>query len=682
MVNQFVDVLPDPGENLAATFRDAMQCLESGDHAEAQARLTGFCEKVVAVSASHRFGTIPAQPAASIVVVSYKDVPGVGPAMAEIAQQARETNSEVILVDNGNQALEAIGRHYLDGGIIVRPPFQTGCSLGRNLGAQFASAEFLVFIDDDGLIEPGFVSSLLGAAQETGAIGVRGRVLPLTEGTPKPTHYDLGDRRVPAMISAEGASLWRRRPFVEADGFHPLLYGHEGHDLCAKLFPFHGPFAFFYEPSAVLRHDYADDPKSRDLKQARYDRNIAFVKSRVPKAWTLHSRVMALGRDGRSSYLAALHRAMPSDPQAPPVSILTTARNGTDWLREYTASWKAQSQTNFQLVFVDDGSTDGTADLVESLWQGDDRLTLVRTPGLGRGAALNTALAHAKHEICLIADVDDLSTSDRIGRTTASFSENPAVDYLSFIAFNEEDLLRIGAPKSPFITDMNVRSLFGMPASFPTFAFRKGRFPRPFDETLRGGVDCRWLQNNLAEAGVAGLLVHLPLVYYRTHEGQITALHNDHQTEIRREIILWSFGRVLGPLSEADREAIDILVMGKPATSAEVARTTVWVAAFLARNQAVGVFDRAALGSALLERCGRLTGTAPSENGGEPVVLEVRSLRLAAEAHIAEGNYKLARRALREALKLMEAREIRWRLLTAHRYGWVRYLTRLRPFEK
>ena len=680
-VNQIVRADGATGEPLEAIFRRAQELMQSGAHAEADARLQGFSDMVAEASASWQFGTLPPSPAASIIVVSYKAASGVEAAIAAIGEQARAENCEVILVDNGNDELEPLGRRHLDGALMVRPPFQAGASLGRNLGAHVARAEHLIFVDDDGLIEAGFVAALLKCARETGAIGIRGRVEPRTEGTHKPPHYDLGDRRLPTFIGIEGATLWQRRAYREIGGYHPLLYGHEGHDLSARLFRFHGPFAFLYEPTAVLRHDYADDRAHKAAKEARHERNVTFVQSRVPDAWMVHSRIGALVRDGRGAYLMARHRAVPADPAAPPVSIITTARDAAAWVDEFSAAWKAQTQSNFQLVFVDDGSSDGTADRVETCWSGDARLTLVRAPAAGRGAALNTALAHAAHEICIVADVDDLSTTERIARTCAAFRDNPDVDYLSFLAFNEENLLRIGSPHSPFITDMDVRALFGMPASFPTFAFRRARFPLPFDETLPGGIDGRWLKRHLAERGVRGLLVHAPLVYYRRHDGQITRHHNGRQLEIRQEIIHWSFGRVLGDLSDHDRDVIEALMSGKALDAARNAQIAGWVAMFLARNDECGVFDRVALGAALLERVAALTKGGPMPATSGTADRQVRELRRAAERHMAAGEYKLARRALRDAIGILDAKSIWRRLLSAHRYPIVRYLARTTPFK-
>jgi glycosyltransferase involved in cell wall biosynthesis len=59
-----------------------------------------------------------------------------------------------------------------------------------------------------------------------------------------------------------------------------------------------------------------------------------------------------------------------------------------------------------QIVVVDDGSTDGTGDLVDRWRKGRDGLVLVRQENRGKGAAVRAAIPHADREIIVIQDAD------------------------------------------------------------------------------------------------------------------------------------------------------------------------------------------------------------------------------------------------------------------------------------
>ena len=106
----------------------------------------------------------------------------------------------------------------------------------------------------------------------------------------------------------------------------------------------------------------------------------------------------------------------------PAVSVLMTARNASPTIAAALRSVLA-ADGDLEVVVVDDGSTDGTADAVRQL--ADPRIRLhVATPQ-GLGLAWNQALSLANAEFVARCDADDLFTPDRLGWQRAWLAEHP-----------------------------------------------------------------------------------------------------------------------------------------------------------------------------------------------------------------------------------------------------------------
>lgn len=92
--------------------------------------------------------------------------------------------------------------------------------------------------------------------------------------------------------------------------------------------------------------------------------------------------------------------------ERPVVSVVVPAFNVADYMPQLLRSLLAQTLTQFEVVVVDDGSTDRTCEMVESF--ADDRIGLIMQPNRGVSAARNTGLAAARGEFVLFLDGDDL----------------------------------------------------------------------------------------------------------------------------------------------------------------------------------------------------------------------------------------------------------------------------------
>ena len=75
------------------------------------------------------------------------------------------------------------------------------------------------------------------------------------------------------------------------------------------------------------------------------------------------------------------------------VSVITPAFNAEKYIKETIASVLNQTHTNFELIIVDDGSTDKTSELVEIMIKNDTRIKLVKQKNLGVSMARNTGFS-------------------------------------------------------------------------------------------------------------------------------------------------------------------------------------------------------------------------------------------------------------------------------------------------
>ncbi|MBC7290472.1 MAG: glycosyltransferase family 2 protein, partial [Actinotalea sp.] len=98
----------------------------------------------------------------------------------------------------------------------------------------------------------------------------------------------------------------------------------------------------------------------------------------------------------------------------PPVSVLVPAYNEAVGIAGAVGSLAASDYPELEIVVVDDGSTDGTGDIVEAL--GLPGVRLVRQPNGGKARALRTATREASHDVLVMLDGDTVFEPDTIRR--------------------------------------------------------------------------------------------------------------------------------------------------------------------------------------------------------------------------------------------------------------------------
>ncbi|WP_245657275.1 bifunctional polysaccharide deacetylase/glycosyltransferase family 2 protein [Herbidospora mongoliensis] len=157
--------------------------------------------------------------------------------------------------------------------------------------------------------------------------------------------------------------------------------------------------------------------------------------------WALFTAgALTLGRFGFFMVLAGVHahrtRGGPRGrdrahvwPGPPPVTVIVPAYNEAAGIQATIRSLVATSYPGaLEVLVVDDGSTDGTADLAAALRLPGVRV--IRRPNGGKAAALNTGIAQAAHELLIMVDGDTVFEPATIGRLVRRLAD-PAIGAVS-----------------------------------------------------------------------------------------------------------------------------------------------------------------------------------------------------------------------------------------------------------
>jgi len=110
------------------------------------------------------------------------------------------------------------------------------------------------------------------------------------------------------------------------------------------------------------------------------------------------------------------------------VSVLLPVRDAAPWLASSLASLARQTLAEHEVIAVDDGSRDGSGEILERAASRDPRLVVRHTGRCGLPAALGLALSLARAPWVARHDADDLSHRERFARQFAFLDAHPAVD--------------------------------------------------------------------------------------------------------------------------------------------------------------------------------------------------------------------------------------------------------------
>jgi teichuronic acid biosynthesis glycosyltransferase TuaG len=212
---------------------------------------------------------------------------------------------------------------------------------------------------------------------------------------------------------------------------------------------------------------------------------------------------------------------------APPqISVICTARNAAPTIEGTIRSIVAQDFQNWEMIVVDDGSTDETVGIVNRLAETDPRIRLIGTPGVGRGRALNLALAEAKADLVANIDADDESHSYRLRYQLEVTGQHPefaiiCTDRTIVKGMERPVWPEMGAVRGVPVADVTRALAWGNPVCHSSVLMRKMAVIGlgGYEEARRFVFDYD-LWTRCAAAGLRIGRIQMPLVAKRIHDGQ------------------------------------------------------------------------------------------------------------------------------------------------------------------
>jgi len=222
-----------------------------------------------------------------------------------------------------------------------------------------------------------------------------------------------------------------------------------------------------------------------------------------------------------------------------PVSVVIPAFNAGRFIEASLRSLLTErAAVALDIVVVDDGSTDQTREIVQSIARDFAEVRLLQNPRKGIAAARNTGVAAVRDDCRFIAflDADDLSYPGRIARQRSLLLGDPSIDALYGLLEMFTQANEAGDAPAPGSDTKIIRGPYLQSAMYRPEVIKS---VGPFDESFRQGCDTDFVLrviekqfNLILDDGLAG--------YYRRHDANVTLNVQEMQREFMLASMKWA----------------------------------------------------------------------------------------------------------------------------------------------
>ena len=211
----------------------------------------------------------------------------------------------------------------------------------------------------------------------------------------------------------------------------------------------------------------------------------------------------------------------------PLVSVIIACYNAEHYIDLCMKGLMAQTYQNFEILVCDDASTDNSFEILKKWEEKDNRITVLRNErNMYAPATRNKCLRVCHGDYCMIHDIDDISTPDRIEKQVAALKKEPDLGFVSgsMSAFREKpsEVFQVLRNKKEYPTKWDF--LWNTPFFHPVSMFTRDCIMavdgyRVAEETRRG-QDYDMFMRMYAK-GYRGKNLEEPLYYFRMDAANI-----------------------------------------------------------------------------------------------------------------------------------------------------------------
>lgn len=204
------------------------------------------------------------------------------------------------------------------------------------------------------------------------------------------------------------------------------------------------------------------------------------------------------------------------------VSIIMPNYNSEKYVEETIKSVLSQTYQNWELIFVDDCSTDKSLDIAKSFK--DDRIKILQnSTNSGAAVSRNLAIKQAKGKWIAFLDSDDLWTCNKLDTQLKYMKDNDvSFCFTDYDVVNEEnEMVSVFKPKLAVCSYKDILKHNHIGCLTVIYDAEKlGKVEMPTDAIKREDVAC-WLK--ILKGGVKGFCLHENLAKYKVHSNSVSS---------------------------------------------------------------------------------------------------------------------------------------------------------------